>query len=161
MVKFFIFIFFLILESLILPAIIGPRQFFITTVFLLGLLVYGGGWRTLLYQIIPFALIIEFFAGESFGHLIIPFGLTGTVYLVLDKFINLSQNLKQEAKSFLSLMPGILILIAFNYIYAGLFIFVNTSYQLTSSWQEFIIFFKNHRESYASSKTHAPFLIYP
>lgn len=143
MVKFLIFIFLLLLDNLILPALIGPKQFLITPVFIWGLLVYGNGWRTLLHQVIPFVLITEFFAGESLGHLIIPFGLTGAIYLVCDKFINLSQNLRQRTRPLSGLIPGILILIVFNYAYSGLFILIDTSYNLSISWHELTVFLKN------------------
>ena len=96
MVRFFIFILILFLENIILPASIGPSQLLVTTVFIFGLLVYGNGWRTLLYQVIPFVLITEFFTGESFGHLIIPFGLAGIIYIMMNKFIDLNQDLKRE-----------------------------------------------------------------
>jgi hypothetical protein len=143
MIKFFTFIFLLLLENLILPAFIGPRQFFVTPIFIFGLLVYGNGWRTLLYQILPLILIAEFFTGENFGHLIIPLGLTGAIYLVINKFLNFGQNLRHERKFLSNFIPSVLILVTFNCIYAGLFIFLNTSYQLTNSWYEFTIFFKN------------------
>ena len=143
MVRFFIFILILFLENLILPASIGPSQLLVTTVFIFGLLVYGNGWRTLLYQVIPFVLITEFFTGENFGHLIIPFGLTGIIYIMMNKFIDLNQDLKRGDRSLSNLIPCILILVVFSYIYAGLFIFFNTSYNLNTSWHEFTIFFKS------------------
>ena len=143
MIKFLTFILLLFLENLILPALIGPRQFFITPVFILGLLVYGNGWRTLLYQILPLVLIVEFFTGENFGHLIIPLGLTGVIYIMINKFINLNQSLGSEKKLLSNLVPSILILIIFSYIHVGIFIFFNTSYNFNTSWHEFTIFFKS------------------
>lgn len=143
MVRFFIFIFCLFLENLILPAFLGPKQFFITPLFLIGLLVYGNGQRTLLYQVIPLVFIAEFFVGENFGRLIIPFGLTGIIYVIIDKFVNLSQNRGHNNKTLSSLMVGILIIILFSFIYAGLFIFFNASHDFNISWHEFIIFLES------------------
>ena len=150
MVRFFIFILVLFFENLILPASIGPSQLLVTTIFVSSLLVYGNGWRTLLYQVIPFILITEFFTGENFGHLLTPFGLTGIIYIMINKFIDLNQDLKQGSRSLSNLIPCILILIVFNYIYSGLFILFNTSYELSTSWHEFTIFFKSSSLSLAS-----------
>lgn len=143
MVRFFIFIFILLLENLILPAVIGPSQFFITIVFIFSLLMYGKGWRTLLYQIIPFVLITEFFTGENFGHLAIPFGITGVIYIMINKLVNLDQNLGQTKNFLADLITSTVILVMFSYIYAGLYILFNISYGLSASWYEFTIFFKS------------------
>lgn len=143
MIRFLIFILFFFLESLVLPALVGPSQFFITSIFILGLLVYGDGWKTLLYQVMPFALIAEFFAGENFGHLVIPLGLTGIIYIMINEFVNLSQNLKQSKKLWPDLILGITVLVAFSYVYAGLFIFFNTSYRFSIGWYEFTVFFRS------------------
>ncbi len=143
MVIFFIFILFLFLENLILPAIIGPSQLLVTTIFISGLLIYSNGWRILLYQVIPLVLITEFFIGENFGHLLIPFCLTGVIYIMMNKLINLSYNLEQGGKFLSDLILAILTLVIFNCVYAGLFIFFDTSYSLNTSWHEFIIFLKS------------------
>lgn len=143
MVRFLIFILFLFLENLFLPALIGPSQLFITVIFILALLIYGDGLKALLYQVIPFALIAEFFAGENWGHLVIPLGITGLIYIIINIFIDFGQNLKQKKKSFSNFMIGIFTLIVFNCVYVGLFIFLNTSYSFNASWYEFTIFFKS------------------
>lgn len=143
MIRFFIFIFILFLENLILPASIGSGQLLITALFIAGLLVYNNSWRILLSQVIPLILIIEFFAGENFGHLLIPFGLTGVIYIMMNRFINLGQNLKSEGRSLSNFILGTLTLVVFNCVYAGLFIFFNTSYSLSTAWYEFTIFLKS------------------
>lgn len=143
MVKFFIFISLLLLENLILPALIGPKQFFITPIFILSLLVYGGSWRTLVYQILPLVLIAELFVGENFGNLIIPFGLTGIIYVMINKFVNLSQDLEHEKNLLSNLILSIITLAVFSYIYAGLSIFFSNSYDFNTGWYEFKIFLKS------------------
>ena|SRR3989338_4952977 len=148
--RLFIFIFCLFLENLLLPAFIGPKQFFITPLFLIGLLVYGNGWRTLLYQVIPLAFTAEFFVGENFGRLIIPLGLTGVIYVMIDKFVNLSQNRGHNNKIFSGLILSILMITWFGFICVGLFIFFNTSYNFNIGWYEFTIFLKSSSLSLVS-----------
>lgn len=143
MFRFFIFILILFLENLILPASIGSGQLLITTIFIACLLIYNNSWRILLYQVVPFILITEFFTGENFGHLLIPFVLTGIAYIMMNKFINLSQNLNSKDQFLSNSILGTLTLVMFNGVYAGLFIFFDTSYSLSTSWHEFTIFLKS------------------
>lgn len=143
MLKFLVFILFLFLENIILPAVIGPSQFLITPVFILGLLVYGPDWKVLPYQVLPLALITEFLTRENLGSLVIPFAIVGVIFITINRFLNLSQSQELSKKGLSDLLIGASMLVIFSYIYSGLFIFFNTAYSLSTAWYEFGIFFKN------------------
>ena len=136
----FVFLFLLVIENIFLPALIGPGRFLIVPIFILGLLLYSRSWRTLAYQAIPFVLIAEFFTGSSTGSFLVPFAITAVIYILINKFIGLSENL-QENISFSGIAVSALILAGFTFLYSGFFIFLNGSYDIGAGWNEFRLFF--------------------
>lgn len=137
MILFVFFIFFLLLENLFLPALIGPKTFLISPLFLAGLIIYGKSTKIRLIQVCIFLLLWEIFSGFKIGSFVIPFGITAGIYIWLNHFLNISSGL-EEGGVLAGLVGGALTMTAFVYTYSWLFIFLNSSYNLAGSWYELI-----------------------
>src|SRR3989344_3452129 len=130
-----VFIFFILLEGLFLPALIGPSPLLITQIFILALVIYNPNWKTIFFQALPFILVKEFFSGSGFGDFLLPFLITVGIYLWLNKFLNIAENLKENI-SFSGLALSIFMLAVLNYIYSWFFILHNTSsYNIILAWK--------------------------
>lgn len=133
------FIFFLILENLFLPALIGPGTLLISPLFLSGLIIYGGNTRLKLAQVCILLLLWELYSGFRIGSFIIPFGITTGLYIWLNRFLNIDSVLK-EGGWLAGLVGGALTMTIFVYFYSWLYLFLNSSYNIATSWHQWVLF---------------------
>ncbi len=138
MIFFILFVFFLLVENLFLPALIGPRAFLITPLYLAGLIIYGDSTKLRLFQACGFLLAWEIFSGFSIGSLVIPFAITTGLYIGLNHYLDISSALK-EGGMVPAILGGALTLTIFVYTYSFLFIFFNSSYNLADSWRQLLM----------------------
>lgn len=139
MVLSLFFLFFLLLENLILPALIGPHMFSITVLFLIGLAVYSSSLKVRIVHIGILLLIAEIFTGNNIGNFLIPFGITVIIYLWLNRFFSISSGV-QESNSFAGIIGGSIAIMAVFYLYSWFFILFGSSYNINSSLTEWRIF---------------------
>lgn len=86
---FIIFLAALIIDGLILPALLGFRESFLSLLVLIVLVLYlGPGKRSVVYGLF-FAVILESFRGFGFGTLAAPFLLTVIVIYSAQKFLDI------------------------------------------------------------------------
>lgn len=142
MILFFFFILFLALENLLLPALIGPKTFLISPLFLAGLIIYGKNFKTALVQACIFLLVWEFYSGVQIGSFIIPFAITAVLYIWLNHFIDIRSGLS-EGHIVPSLLGGMITLTLFIYLYSWLFIFYNSPRDIVAVTQQLAILAKN------------------
>lgn len=135
MISLLLFIFFIILESLFLPALIGSRSFLITPLFLTGLILYGNNTKLKFIQVCFFIILWELYSGFRISSFLIPFCITTGIYIWLNRFLNISTGLK-EGGVLASLAGGALTMSIFVYAYSWLFLFLNSSYNIAASWFE-------------------------
>lgn len=131
---YLIFVFFLLLEDLLLPALIGPGPFLAVQTFILAVIIYSKGYKGFLFYALPLILVKEFISGISTGDLLIPFIITSLLYLLANRFFYLTDNLSEDY-SFSGFMISSLVLILFNYVYAWFFILHNAAYyDISQTW---------------------------
>ena len=141
MVLFLFFIFFLIFENLILPALLGPGPFLITPLFIMAMVIYSQDTKLKFIQAVIFLLIGELFARTMLGSSSIPMAVTIVIFIWLNHFLNIGSGL-QESTSITSLLGGTIVLTIFICIYSYMSIFFQTSYSLNSAWEGLVIFIK-------------------
>lgn len=140
---FLIFLFLLILENLLLPALMGPRLFIVSQIFILALIIYGGNWKTVIYKVIPLVLIMEFFSGINWGNITIPVLASAIIYMLLNRYINITTNLR-ENYSINGLIISILTLAIFSYIYSWFSILFNSSsFNISAALNYWKLFFSS------------------
>ncbi len=138
MLLLLVFIFFLILENLFLPALIGPGPFLATQIFILAVIVYSKSWKELAVTALLFILIKEFVSGNGVGSLMVPFFITAGLYLIINRFLNIRDNLA-ENNSLSGLIVSTLVLVSFNFIYAWFYILYHAaSYNVGSAWNYWV-----------------------
>lgn len=138
MITVFIFLFFLLLENLLLPALIGPGPFLITEVFILGLVIYGRRWQTFAFQAVPLIIIEEIFTGIGIGKFLGPLAVTSLIYFWLNQFINFTEYLRDSTSN---IMASAFILLTLGYLYSFLFVLFGNTHNIAASWNEWRIFF--------------------
>lgn len=141
-ILFILFIFFLLIENLFLPALIGPQTFLISPLFLAGLVIYGKNFKTGFIQACIFLLVWEIFSGFQVGSFIMPFVITAGLYIWLNHFLGISSGLK-EGSIGAGLAGGALSMTVFVYAYSWLFLFFNSAYDLVTATQELKILAMN------------------
>jgi len=134
MILFFLYIFFLVLENLLLPAIAGPGLFLITPVFLLAVIIHTSNFKKAIVQLITFGLVGELFMGSRVGSSLMPLVTTAFVYFIINHFIEMKAGLDGVASSKVILGRSF-ILTGLSYIYFWFFIFFN-SFREFSSFDE-------------------------
>src|SRR3989344_5080219 len=122
MTLFFIYILFLVLENLLLPAIEGTELFLITPIFILAIIVNASDFKKAVIQLAIFSLVGELFTGAQIGSSLIPLLITAFVYFSIDHFIEISAGL-DNAVSFAVILARSFVLMVLSYIYSWLFIF--------------------------------------
>lgn len=142
MILFLFFILFLSLENLLLPALIGPKTFLVSPLFLAGLIIYGKNFKTALAQACIFLLVWEFYSRVQIASFIIPFTITAVLYIWLNRFTEVRSGLS-EGHFIPSLLGGMITLILFIYLYSWLFIFYNSSHDIVAVTQQLAILAKN------------------
>src|SRR3989344_418930 len=131
---FFLFIFFLFLDDLLLPALLGPGSFMATKIFILSVIAYSKNWKNLALWALSLVLIKEFISGSGTGTLLLPFLMTSIFYLLLNKFLNIRDNLLENS-SFSGLLISTFTLVLFNFVYSWFFIFSYAgSYNIGLTW---------------------------
>ncbi|OGN00572.1 MAG: hypothetical protein A3B91_01710 [Candidatus Yanofskybacteria bacterium RIFCSPHIGHO2_02_FULL_41_29] len=128
------------MENLFLPALLGPRFFYIVPVFLLTTVLYNPSSKTKVSLVLIFLLITEIFSGHPIGAMLIPFIATFTVYLIANKYLNISSNLR-ENMSFSGVIMSFLIIALFAYLYSFFFIISRPPYDILDSLVKFSLFF--------------------
>jgi len=126
MILFFIYIFFLILENLLLPAIAGPELFLITPIFILAIIANSLNFKKAMFELVILGLIGELFIGAQIGSSLVPLIITAFVYFTLDRFIEIRAGLDSIA-SFTVILGRSLVLLCLSYIYSWFFIFLSSS----------------------------------
>lgn len=142
MVIFFVFLFLLFLENLFLPALIGEGYFLITTIFILGFLAYSSNWKKSLFQGIILFLFQEFFTGADPGSMVIPFIITGSLYLWINRFFNFTEQLRENL-SFFSIIFSTLLLIFLSLSYSFFSTLHHTSYDFSLDLNQLTDFFQS------------------
>ena len=137
-----VFILFLILDNLILPALIGTQEFLVTPTLLIAILFYHSKPRTGLIVTLIFALVAEIFSGFGIGSFIIPFGITALLYIWLNRFLAINYGLKEEM-TFFGIIKSSLIITSFVYVYSWFFIFLDSSYSFALTWDQWKILVLN------------------
>ena len=137
-----IFIFFLLLENLLLPALIGPQEFLITPLFLLGMVAYGSDMKKRFIMASIFMLTAELFSKSEIGSFVLPFIVTVLIYIWLNRHLSMSSNL-QENYSFSGVIIGSLLMILFLYLYSLFFIFFSSAYDLSVTVKEWQILLRS------------------
>lgn len=138
MILFLFLILFLVVENLVLPALIGPKIFFIVPLFISGIIVYSQNIKRKLIHAGLFLLVTEIFLGHNIGDLLLPFSVTALIYLWLNRFLSLESGL-QENDSFGSIIGGSLVIATIFYVFSFFFILAESSYSITHTWAEWII----------------------
>lgn len=131
-----IFILLLLAENLFLPALIGPKTFLISPLFLVGLIIYGEHTKLRFFQVMAFLFAWEIFSGFNLGHFALPFGATVVIYLWLNHFLNISAGLK-ESNFTAGWIGGTITMSLFILLYSLFFIFLGSSYNISSTFNEF------------------------
>ena len=138
MVLFLFFIFFVVLESLFLPALIGPKAFLVIPLFALATIIYSRRITLRLVQVVTFLFFTEIFSGARVGSFMIPFIITAVFYVWINKFLDVTTNLN-ETNTLSSILVGILALNLLVYLYSFFFILNQLSYSVVSVWAGFKI----------------------
>ena len=121
------FIFFLIFENLILPALTGPEPFLITPLFVLAMVVYSQDIKLRFIQGLIFLVVAELFSRAMLGSFGIPFAITIIIFVCLYSYLYL---FLQSAYSFI-------------FAWQELIIFIKTSILQTMLWGiAFAVLFK-------------------
>ena len=132
---FFFFIFFLFLENLFLPALIGPQEFTITPLFLIAAIAYGSDLKKSLIKALIFLLIAEIFVGVDNGAYLIPFLVVALIYFGLNKLLSINSNLR-ESNSLPGILFSSLTILLFLYMYSLFMIFFNSSYDIPATFSQ-------------------------
>ena len=125
-VLFLIYILFLVLENLLLPAIAGPELFLITPIFILAVIVNSSNFKKAMFLLIVFGLIGELFTGAQIGSNLVPLIIAAFVYFGIDRFIEMRANLDSTA-SFSVILGRSFVLLCLTYIYSWFVIFISSS----------------------------------
>ena len=142
MILFLFFIFFLLLENLFLPALVGPQNFLISPLFLAGLIIYAKNIKIKFIQAAIFLLFWEVFSGFRIGSLVIPFVITAGLYIWINNFLEISSGLR-ESDTFLAFVGGVVTMVTFVYINSWFFLFFNSSYDAMTALNELITLLTN------------------
>ena len=129
---FFFFVFFLLVENLFLPALIGPQEFLVTPLFLIALTAYGSNFKNKIFQALILLLLAEIFAGVDIGDYLVPFLAAVLVYFWLNKLLSINSSLR-ESYSLLGIVSSSLVILALLYLYSLFFIFLNSSYSISTT----------------------------
>ncbi len=132
-----LFIFFLLLENLFLPALIGPEPFFIVILFITAMLIYSQNIKPRLIQATVFLFIAEIVSGAGYGSFIIPFAIIACLYLWLNRYLEISSSL-QESGSYFGILGGLFVISLFVFGYSFLSLFIQASYNIVGAWQNFV-----------------------
>lgn len=132
MILLLFFIFFVVLESLLLPALMGPKAFLITSLFVLAMVIYGRSIRPRLIQAVIFLFFAEVFSGAKVGSFIIPFIITAGFYIWINRFLDIKTNLR-ESDTIFSIFSGTLVLALLVYVYSFFFILNKPPYNIVEA----------------------------
>lgn len=135
MVVILLFVLFAALENLLLPALIGPRVFFIIPIFVLCILVYGDDTKAQLLKAGIFLFIAELISGARIGSSIIPFGITAVIYIWLNRFLDIRSGIKDSESSGGAILSSFIITLLV-YLYSWFYIFIQSSYSIDLAWNE-------------------------
>ena len=135
MISSLIFIFLLILENLILPALIGPGAFSIVPLFLISMMIYAPNLKLKFFQIILLAFVSEIVSGVTLGSFIIPLAIALLVYIWLNRFLNISSGL-QENNSIIGLLMSATVIASIFYLYSLMFILAQSSFSIAETLNE-------------------------
>ena len=141
MIVTFLFLLFLLLENLLLPALLGPKSFLIIPLFVFAVVVYGNNIKLNIVQAIIFLLITETFSGSGFGDIVLPFLVVVALYLWLNRFLDINSTLK-ESGIWTSLFSGTLSLTLLALFFSYVFLFFQLSYNFLEAWQMAIVLMK-------------------
>jgi hypothetical protein len=136
-----LFIFFLLVENLFLPALIGPEPFFITMIFVFTMIVYTRNIRSRLILAGVFLFLSQIIAGAGYFSFLIPFYIVGLIYIWASHYLEISPGL-QDSNSFLSLLAGAIVLLLLVSAYSFIYLFLGSSFNLAGTWADFIILIK-------------------
>jgi hypothetical protein len=139
MILTLLFVFFLVLESLILPALIGAQPFLITLLFIIALLVYSQNSKVSLLQAFIFLLASEIFLALRLDSLIVPFAITAIIYLWINRFLEIGTGLR-ESSSLIGILGGIIVLSVLVSIYSYIFLFFESSFSFIDAWNNYLFF---------------------
>lgn len=139
MIPFLFFILFLVLENLFLPALIGPRPFLITPIFILALLIYRKNIKLWSFQAIVFSFVSSFFVGTDIQKIIIPLGLTAAFYLLLIKFLNFNEEMKNDITPS-AFFWSVALLTMLSVFYSGIAILIDNYHNMAAGWEAFKTF---------------------
>lgn len=140
MVLFFIFLFFLLVNNLLLPALVGPKEFLVVPVFLMSVIVYSGSFKLVVVRGVVFSLTAELLSGMKFGDILVPFSCAVLIYLWISSFLEIKSGLTESSWPIIVLGSS-LFLIFLTYIYSWGFIFNQSSYSLITTWSEWKLLF--------------------
>lgn len=141
MIIIFFFLFLLLLENLLLPALIGPQPFLIIPTFIFSLIFYDRNTKLRLIQAFIFLVITETFSVSGFGSMIVPFMIVVLFYLWLNRFLEIKSGL-QESRSLISLFGGAFFLTLVVLSYSYMFLFIQSSNNIMEAWQLTLILIK-------------------
>ncbi len=130
-----LFVFFLLLENLFLPAIIGIGPFMITPLFLLGTNMYIPEFR---FRPGLFLILAALFSGVNVIVAFSAFLITVGIYLVTGHFLDIRLG-SDRIFSVSNIIRESLILLSLGLIYSWLFIFLESAHDLYSTSNEWLI----------------------
>jgi hypothetical protein len=140
MIIFSLFILFLLAENLLLPALIGPGQFFITPIFIIALLTHAKSLRSWIIQAIILIILEIIFTGINAENIVAPLIITAALYLIMNRYINFNEQFRDDF-SFRSIILSTVILTLLTVIYSALSILLHNSFGLSESWPDLKMFF--------------------
>ena len=126
------FAFFLILENLLLPSLIGPKIIIITQIFLLSIFIFGKKRSAVFIQAGIFSAGEEFFLGMRLGTIFIPIFITGLFYLWINNFIEFRSGLQDSSGFRVVIIAGIVLAFLY-YLYSWIYIYIGSSFNAMNS----------------------------
>jgi|SRR3989338_4325561 len=133
-----LFIFFLLAENVLLPALIGPGPIFITPLFLMGMLVYGRNLKHQFLKISFFLLLSVIFSGGDILITVSAFLITIAIYLLADYFLDIKSELS-ETFSISSITRGSFLIFLTGLLYSLIFMLFKLDLNLGESLNEWFV----------------------
>lgn len=135
------FLFFLFFENLFLPAIIGPKPFFIIPLFILSVVFYDHNLKHGFAKAITFLLLMGLFASVNVFAFFSSFFITVAVYLAITHFLNI-ELMSNKIFSISVIMRDGAILLFLGLVYSLFFIWPESSYNFHETFNKWIILAK-------------------
>lgn len=131
----FLFVIFLLLDSIFLPALVGPREFLVMPVFVMSFLVNSENRKSALILGLIFSFVAGLLSNDQPGTAMAAYLATFLVFIWLTRFFDTAGTLK-GAFSFRSLAKFVITAVLLVYCYSWFYIFISSDYSLVKVFRE-------------------------